>query len=141
TAPLATRSSTPTEPPSGNSRLMSPTLTISYSVRNRFRNPLSLGSRMWMGICPPSKVTGTDLRALVPLVPRPALFPLEPSPRPTLVRAFFAPRAGRRSCNLIVISPYLRFRRAPPRQDGAPPQSARGFLGCHRESPNGESAA
>ena len=73
---------------------MSPTLTTSYSVRNRLRKPLSLGSRMWIGIWPPSNVAGTFLRALVPFVPRPAVLPLEPSPRPTRVFAVFEPGAG-----------------------------------------------
>src|SRR5699024_8336236 len=42
---------------------------------------------------------GTWLRALVPLVPRPAVLPLEASPRPTRVRAVLEPGAGRRSCS------------------------------------------
>src|SRR5690606_38553275 len=37
-------------------------------------------------------------RALVPLVPRPAVLPLEPSPRPTRVFAVLAPGTGRRWC-------------------------------------------
>src|SRR5215210_5792594 len=41
---------------------------------------------------------GTLLRALVPLLPRPAVLPLEPSPRPTRVRAVLEPGAGRRWC-------------------------------------------
>ena len=56
---------------------MSPTLTTWYSVRNGLVKPLSLGSRMCSGICPPSKAAGTFLRALVPLVPRPAVLPLD----------------------------------------------------------------
>ena len=76
---------------------MSPTLTTSYSVRNRLRKPFSFGSRMWIGIWPPSNVAGTFLRALVPFVPRPAVLPLEPSPRPTRVFAVFEPGAGFRS--------------------------------------------
>ena len=59
--------------------------------------PLSFGSRMWIGIWPPSNVAGTFLRALVPFVPRPAVLPLEPSPRPTRVFAVFEPGAGFRS--------------------------------------------
>ena len=54
--------------------------------------------------------------------PRPAVLPLEPSPRPTRVRAVFDPRAGRRSCSLIVISCHLQP--TPPRRGVAPPQSA-----------------
>src|SRR5690349_21781586 len=91
-------------PPLGNSLLMSPTLTTSYSVRNRLRKPLSLGSRMWIGIWPPSKLAGTFLRAPVPLVPRPAVLPLEPSPRPSRVFAVLAPGAGRRWCSFSVMS-------------------------------------
>src|SRR6187397_933512 len=40
------------------------------------------------------------LRAFEPLVPRPAVFPLEPSPRPTRVFAVLAPGTGRRWCTL-----------------------------------------
>src|SRR6478609_4369584 len=59
---------------------------------------------MCSGICPPSKPTRTVLRALVPLVPRPAVLPFEPSPRPTRVFAVLAPGAGRRWCSLSVMS-------------------------------------
>src|SRR5664280_741507 len=82
TAPTRTRSSTPTTPPAGNSSANRSRLTTWYSVRNRFVNPFSLGSRMCSGIWPPSKRSGTFLRAPVPLVPRPAVLPLEPWPRP-----------------------------------------------------------
>ena len=34
-------------------------LTTWYSTRKRFLKPLSLGSRMWSGIWPPSKPAGT----------------------------------------------------------------------------------
>src|SRR4051794_2997398 len=53
---------------------------------------------------PPSSPTRTWYRALVPLVPRPAVLPFEPSPRPTRVLAFFAPGAGARLCSLSVMS-------------------------------------
>src|ERR1700733_11989953 len=43
---------------------------------------------------------GTWRGALVPLVPRPAVLPLDASPRPTLVFALCAPGAGRRWCSL-----------------------------------------
>ena len=46
-------------PPSGNSAAMWSRLTTWYSVRNGFVKPLSLGSRMCSGICPPSKAAGT----------------------------------------------------------------------------------
>src|ERR1044071_732579 len=59
---------------------------------------------MWIGIWPPSNPAGTFLRAPVPLVPRPAVLPLEPSPRPTRVFAVLAPGAGRRWCSLSVMS-------------------------------------
>src|SRR4051794_5560079 len=110
TRPLDTSSSTPTVPPCGNALFRSPTLTTPYSVRNRLRKPLSLGSRIWIGICPPSKVDGTFLRALVPLVPRPAVLPFEPSPRPTRVFLVLEPGAGFRSCSLMTLIglPQLR---------------------------------
>jgi hypothetical protein len=73
---------------------MSPTLTGWYSVRKRLRKPRSFGSRMWIGIWPPSKAADTFVQALVPLVPRPAVLPLEPSPRPTRVFSVFEPGAG-----------------------------------------------
>src|SRR5690606_10488476 len=58
---------------------------------------------MCSGICPPSNPAGTWLRALVPLVPRPAVLPrLPPSPRPTRILALLAPGAGRRWCTLRV---------------------------------------
>src|SRR4051794_21403771 len=51
---------------------------------------------MCSGVWPPSKRADTWYRAPVPLVPRPALLPLLPSPRPTRVLAVLAPGAGRR---------------------------------------------
>ena len=36
-----------------------PTLTTWYSTRKRFLKPLSFGSRMWIGIWPPSNPAGT----------------------------------------------------------------------------------
>src|SRR5690606_31292133 len=67
-----------------------------YSVRNGFLKPRSFGARMIELRLPPSRPTRTVLRAFVPFVPRPAVLPFEPSPRPTRVRSFFAPGAGRR---------------------------------------------
>src|SRR5215207_9197104 len=104
TAPATTNSSGPTVPPSGNNLARSSTLTTWYSTRKRFLKPLSLGSRMWIGICPPSNPAGTPLRALVPLVPRPAVLPLPPSPRPTLVLRVLDPGAGRRWWTLMVMT-------------------------------------
>src|SRR5262249_8416072 len=104
TAPAATRVSGSTAPPSGKSWASRSTFTTWYSIRNRLRKPLSLGSRMWRGIWPPSKAGETLCRAFVPLVPRPAVLPLEPSPRPTRVFLRFEPGAGRRWWILIVTS-------------------------------------
>jgi hypothetical protein len=59
TAPLVTRSSTPTVPPSGKRSLIRSRLTTWNSTLNGFLKPFSFGSRMWMGICPPSKLAGT----------------------------------------------------------------------------------
>ncbi len=59
TAPAATSSSTPTVPPSGNSAASWATLTTWNSTLFGFLKPLSLGSRMCIGICPPSKDAGT----------------------------------------------------------------------------------
>src|SRR5262249_18526885 len=102
TAPASTRVTGSTAPPSGKSWASRSTFTTWYSTRNRLRKPLSLGSRMWRGIWPPSKAGETLCRAFVPLVPRPAVLPLEPSPRPTRVFLVFEPGAGRRWWILIV---------------------------------------
>ncbi len=59
TAPLATSASMPTEPPSGNRLPSRSRLTTWNSSLKGFLNPFSLGSRMWIGIWPPSKATGT----------------------------------------------------------------------------------
>src|ERR687897_1720174 len=99
TAPFATRSSTVTSPPFGYSDASWSRLTTWNSTRNGLRKPLSLGSRMCNGICPPSKRADTVPRALLPLVPRPAVLPRAPaSPRPTRVLAVLAPGAGRKWC-------------------------------------------
>src|SRR3954447_4478490 len=82
-------------------------LTTWNSTLKGFLKPLSLGSRMWIGIWPPSKAGGTWQRALVPLVPRPAVLPLEASPRPTRVFAVLAPGAGRRWWSLSVMSVHF----------------------------------
>src|SRR5919106_925722 len=101
TAPFATRSSTVTSPPFGYSDASLSRLTTWNSTRNGLRKPLSLGSRMCSGICPPSKRAETAPRALLPFVPRPAVLPRAPaSPRPTRVLAVFAPGAGRKWCGL-----------------------------------------
>src|SRR3954451_14218375 len=59
---------------------------------------------MCSGVWPPSKRADTWYRADVPLVPRPAVLPLLPSPRPTRVLAVLAPGAGRRWCTFSVVS-------------------------------------
>src|SRR3712207_2357858 len=59
---------------------------------------------MCSGVCPPSKRAEVLPRAPVPLVPRPAVLPLEPSPRPTRVLAVLAPGAGRRWWTLSAMS-------------------------------------
>src|SRR6186997_370716 len=107
TAPLATSSSTVMLPPSGKSSPMRSRLTTWYSSRKGFLKPFSLGRRMCRGSWPPSKYAGMLLRALEPLVPRPAVLPLDPSPRPTRVLAVLAPGAGRRWCSLSVMSVHL----------------------------------
>src|SRR4029453_12784708 len=73
-------------------------LTTWYSTRNGFLKPRSFGARMWYGSWPPSNPGRMLLRAFEPLVPRPAVLPFEPSPRPTRVLSFLAPGAGRRWC-------------------------------------------
>src|SRR5699024_9834160 len=107
TAPLATSSSTVTVPPSGNSSCRVARFTTWYSTRKGLVKPRSFGSRMCSGICPPSKPAGTWYRALVPLVPRPAVLPLEASPRPTRVRAVLEPGAGRRSWSFMTVGSVL----------------------------------
>src|SRR6218665_1310820 len=100
TAPLATRSVIVTSPPPGYSSARRARLTTWYSTRNGFLNPRSFGARMWNGSWPPSNPGRMLPRALEPLVPRPAVFPFEPSPRPTRVLSVFAPGAGRKWCTL-----------------------------------------
>src|SRR3954465_12459531 len=97
-------SSTVIWPPSGKSSPRRSRFTTWNSTRKGFLKPFSFGSRMWIGIWPPSKAAGTWERAFVPLVPRPAVLPLEASPRPTRVLAVLAPGAGRRWCSLSVMS-------------------------------------
>src|SRR5690606_35037503 len=96
TAPLATSSSTVTSPPSGYREARRSRFTTWNSVLNGFLKPFSFGRRMCRGIWPPSKRSGTWYRALVPLVPRPAVLPFDASPRSTRVLAVLAPGAGRR---------------------------------------------
>src|SRR4051795_2843237 len=103
TAPASARLSGLIEPPCGKSAAIRSRLTTWKTTLFRFLNPDSFGSRMCSGVWPPSKRGETLPRAPVPLVPRPALLPLEPSPRPTRVLAVWAPGAGRRWWTLRVM--------------------------------------
>src|SRR4051812_27861785 len=85
TAPAAASASGSIAPPRGNSAAIRSRLTTWNTTLFGFLKPESLGSRMFSGVCPPSKRGETFDRAPVPLVPRPAVLPLEPSPRPTRV--------------------------------------------------------
>src|SRR5438552_2101714 len=78
-----------------------------------------------MGIWPPSNAAEICLRALEPFVPRPAVLPFEPSPRPTRVRSVFAPGAGRRWCTLIGIA-------SPVTSDSGRLTPRASFLGTRR---------
>src|SRR3712207_4258449 len=103
TAPASARVSGLTEPPWGNRAAIRSRLTTWKTTLFRFLKPASLGSRMCSGVCPPSKRAEVFPRAPVPLVPRPAVLPLEPSPRPTRVLGVWAPGAGRRWWTLRVM--------------------------------------
>src|SRR3954471_1149806 len=104
TAPAWPRPPGPISPPFGNSSASRSRLTTWKTTLFLFLKPFSFGSRMWMGIRPPSNAAEMFLRALEPLVPRPADLPLEPSPRPTRVLSVLAPGAGRRWWTLIAIT-------------------------------------
>src|SRR5215470_5362407 len=97
TAPRAARSSGVMSPPSGYRAARRSRLTTWYVVLNRaLEKPFSLGSLRCNGIWPPSNAGEMLPLALLPLVPRPAVLPLDASPRPTRVLAVRAPGAGRR---------------------------------------------
>src|SRR5215203_2727801 len=96
TAPASASASGSMEPPCGNRAAIRSRLTTWKTTLLLFLKPESLGSLMCSGVCPPSKRAEVLPRAPVPLVPRPAVLPLEPSPRPTRVLAVWAPGAGRR---------------------------------------------
>src|SRR3954447_14829319 len=106
--PLARRASSVTSSPASKRRSRSWRLTACVCVRNGSKGidffmcgPRSLRIRMWMGICPPSKL-GRALspdRDPAPFWPRPAVLPKpEPSPRPTRLRGRREPGAGLRLC-------------------------------------------
>src|SRR4051812_8211185 len=103
TAPASARASGPIVPPCGNSAAIRSRLTTWNTTLFGFLKPASFGSRMCSGVCPPSKRGLTLPRAPEPFVPRPAVLPLEPSPRPTRVFGVWAPFAGRRWWTLRVI--------------------------------------
>src|SRR5690606_8733850 len=105
TAPAATSSSTPIAPPSGKSEFSRSRLTTWYSTRNGLEKPFSFGILRCSGMLPPSNPGRMFFRAFEPLVPRPAVLPLEPSPRPTRVFGVFAPGAGRRWCTRRPVMP------------------------------------
>src|SRR5215218_6918926 len=96
TAPASARVSGSTGPPWGNNAAIRSRLTTWKTTLLLFLKPESFGSRMYSGVCPPSNRADVLPRAPVPLVPRPAVLPLEPSPRPTRVFGVWAPGAGRR---------------------------------------------
>src|SRR5215218_7401860 len=104
TAPASASVSGFTGPPCGNSAAIRSRLTTWKTTLFGLLKPESLGSRMCSGVCPPSNRACVLPRAPVPLVPRPADLPLEPSPRPTRVLAVWAPGAGRRWWTFRVIA-------------------------------------
>src|SRR5919112_89482 len=103
TAPASASVSGLTGPPCGNSAAIRSRLTTWNTTLFGLLKPVSFGSRMCSGVCPPSKRADTLPRAPVPLVPRPAVLPLEPSPRPTRVLGVWAPGAGRKWWILMVM--------------------------------------
>src|SRR4051794_38782875 len=103
TAPASARASGLMDPPCGNSAAIRSRLTTWNATLFGFLKPESLGRRMYSGVCPPSNRAEVLPRAPVPLVPRPAVLPLEPSPRPTRVFGVWAPGAGRRWWTLRVM--------------------------------------
>src|ERR671925_145968 len=72
----------------------SSTFTGAYAVRFGFLKPFSFGTRRISGIWPPSN-------------PRRSLPRAPARPRPTRVRSFFEPSAGRRWCSFIYSTPPL----------------------------------
>src|SRR3954465_13532210 len=92
------------ESPWGKSAAIRSRLTTWNTTLFGLLKPVRRGSRMCSGVCPPSKRAWVLPRAPVPLVPRPAVLPLEPSPRPTRVLAVWAPGDGRREPTFSVIA-------------------------------------
>src|SRR3954467_5077224 len=106
--PLAFSASSVTSSPASKRRSRSWRLTACVCVRKGSKGidffmcgPRSLRIRMWMGICPPSKLCRVfePEREPAPFWPRPDVFPVpEPSPRPMRLRALRDPGAGLRVC-------------------------------------------
>src|SRR4051794_18611184 len=109
--PLAFSASSVTSSPASKRRSRSWRLTAWVCVRNGSKGidffmcgPRSLRIRMWMGICPPSKLCRvlSPEREPAPFCPRPAVLPKpEPSPRPTRLRSLREPGAGLSVCRPI----------------------------------------
>src|SRR3954467_9305697 len=109
--PLAFSASSVTSSPASKRRSRSWRLTACVCVRNGSKGidffmcgPRSLRIRMWMGICPPSKLCRVfePEREPAPFWPRPAVLPKpEPSPRPTRLRSLREPGAGLSVCRPI----------------------------------------
>ena len=102
TRPLLTRSAIVTAPPCGKCSASFSRFTTWYSILNGFLKPRSFGVLITRRTPPPSKPGRTWYLALVPLVPRPEVLPLDASPRPTRMRSFLEPGAGRRWCNFRI---------------------------------------
>src|ERR671929_2106073 len=118
--PFSRSASRVTEAPDSNRASRSRRFTGCVCVRNGSKGidffmcgPRSLRIRMWIGICPPSKLCRVLLpeRAPAPFWPRPAVLPVpEPSPRPTRLRSRRLPGAGLSVCrpksSFSVIDPH-----------------------------------
>src|SRR6188508_3768647 len=86
--------------------LRSSRFTTWASTRNGLVKP-RLGSRRYIGICPPSNpgLVAPPVRALWPLLPLPEVLPRpEPGPRPTRLRACVDPSAGDRVDNVSLLT-------------------------------------
>src|SRR3954468_24193781 len=111
-SPLAFSASSVTSSPASKRRSRSWRLTACVCVRNGSKGidffmcgPRSLRIRMWMGICPPSKLGRLfePEREPAPFWPRPKVLPVpEPSPRPMRLRALREPGAGFSECSPTV---------------------------------------
>src|SRR3954454_5578040 len=110
--PAAASVSGVTSAPASKRRSRSERFTGCVCVRNGSNGidffmcgPRSLRIRMWMGICPPSKLGRLfePEREPAPFWPRPEVLPVpEPSPRPMRLRALREPGAGFSECRPTV---------------------------------------